>query len=56
MVSGMSQIVVNLYMEALETWNLERVNLKHKFWLRYVDDVFAIREYGSNTLKPSMIT
>ena len=56
MVSGMSQVVVNLYIEASETWNLEIVNLKHKFWLWYVDDDFVIQEYGSSTLKPSMIT
>ena len=48
--SPLSPAVANLYMEAFEKQTLEAALWRPAFWVRYVDDVFAIWPHDTQSL------
>ena len=54
LLSPLSPIVANLYMEHFEKIVLESNPLQPKLWLRYVNDTFVIKfwPHGQSTLRP----
>ena len=50
MGSPLSPVVANLYMEAFEKQTLEAALWRPAFWVRYVDDVFAIWPHDTQSL------
>jgi len=50
MGSPLSPVLCNLFMSDLEKTAMEKSQQKPKIWLRYVDDTFALWEYGEDSL------
>ena len=50
MGSPLSPVLCNLFMNDLEKTAMEKSEQKPKMWLRYVDDTFALWEYGEDSL------
>ena len=50
MVSPLSPIIANLFMEKFEQKSLSKTHSKPKWWSRYVDDTFIIWAHGREEL------
>jgi hypothetical protein len=50
MVSSLSRVVANIFMENFDTLALNNFHIKPKCWFQFVDDTFVIWPHGNPSL------